>query len=62
MENPIPKKINKIGNYENMGSLGEGKFGKVYRGRNLTTNAVVAIKVFENCNPNEVDKEVNLMH
>ena len=59
----------KIGDYEytNDGFLGEGSYGKVYKGKSLKTQEEVAIKVMDRAKLNDplliesLKKEINVM-
>ena len=45
----------KIGNYEIIKTIGEGTFGKVKLGKNIPTEELVAIKIFEKSKINDDD-------
>jgi len=63
---PVDRKIDKYGwNFENQ--LGQGAFGKVYLGKDMTTNEAVAVKIYakdlitKNNLDEQIKKEVQLM-
>ena len=45
LETSRPPQLRTVGNYELIAKLAEGGMGAVYKGRHVTTGAIVAIKI-----------------